>query len=260
MMKKAYALVNTIIIVAVIFWNYWSNTGAIGGKTVGELSNQYANLFTPAGYAFAIWGLIFLGLIVLGFNQIKLAFSNDKNSETILQIGPWLSLANIGNAAWLYCWLMEFTGFSVLIMLFILFSLLQVILRLNMERWDAPLSIIAPVWWPICLYSGWIAVATIANVSAFLTKLGWSGGLSEINWTIIMISVAGLLNLFMIYTRNMREFALVGVWAILAIAVRHWGELPTIEWTSLFWVGVLIVAIGIHAIKNKDTNPFFRRS
>jgi hypothetical protein len=258
-MKKTYALVNSAIVVAVIYWNYWANSGGLSGKTVGELSNEYANYFTPAGYAFAIWGLIFLGLIVLVVNQLRLAFKGGKHSESILQIGPWLSLANLGNATWLWFWLTEQTGASVLTMLFILVCLIQVILRLNMERWDAPISVISLVWWPICAYAGWIAVATIANVAAWLAKLNWSGGLSEIQWTVVMISVAGILNLVMIYTRSMREFALVGVWALLAIAARHWGEITLLQWVSLFWAALLTVAVFAHGMKYRKTNPFFLR-
>ena len=257
-MKKTYATLNIVVILAVIFWNYWSNTGTINGNTVGGLSNQYANLFTPAGYAFAIWGLIFLGLIVLGAYLLKLAFSDDEHSETILQIGPWLIVANLGNAAWLWVWLHEQTGLSVLVMLVILVSLLQVIVQLNMERWDAPRKIIVMVWWPISIYSGWIAVATIANISAWLAKIGWLELFTEIQWTIIMVSIAALLNLFMVYTRSMREFAMVAIWAIIAIAIRHWGEIPSLQWACVFWVVVLAVAIAVHGYKNRHTNPFLK--
>lgn len=256
-MKKAkiYAVSNFIIVLFVILWNYWLNTGVIDGNTVGDISDKYENLFTPAGYAFAIWGLIFLGLLVLTINQLRLAFNKGEDYESIFQIGPWLSIANIGNVAWLWFWLHEQTGITVLIMLIILFSLVQIILRTNMERWDAPLKVIAFVWWPICLYSGWIAVATIANITAWLAKIEWEFLLSEVQWTVIMISVAGVLNLFMIYSRNMREFAGVGVWALIAIALRHWEVIPLLQWTAMLWAIVLIVAISIHGYKNRKTNP-----
>src|SRR5690606_23994053 len=107
-------------------------------------------------------------------------------------------------------------------------SLIRIILKTNMERWDAPVKIIAFTWWPICLYSGWITVALIANVSAYLTKIGWDGmGLSEVTWTIILIAVTVAINLLMIARRNMREFALVGVWGLVALYVRHKDEIST---------------------------------
>ena len=259
-MKKTYALINTVVVLAVIFWNYWSNTGAINGHTVGDLSDKYANLFTPAGYAFAIWGLIFLGLLVLVGSQLRMAFGDGANSETILQIGPWLTIANLGNATWIWVWLHEYTGLSVLVMLVVLFSLIQIVLRLNMERWDAPGPVIATVWWPICLYSGWIAVATIADIAAWLASMQWMAVFSDVQWTVIMISVAGLLNLIVLQSRNMREFALVGVWAIAAIAVRHWGEIPILQWVSVLWVVVLGVAILRHAYMNRHMGPFRHRA
>ncbi|MCT4623836.1 MAG: tryptophan-rich sensory protein, partial [Schleiferiaceae bacterium] len=116
-MKKFYALLNTLVVLAVIYWNYWSNTGGLTGKTVGELSAEYANLFTPAGYAFAIWGIIFLGLVVFSVNQLVLAFRGGKHDESILQVGPWLIFTNLGNTAWLWFWLTEQTGLSVVVML-----------------------------------------------------------------------------------------------------------------------------------------------
>ena len=257
-MKKSYAILNTFVILAVIAWNYIINTGIINGKTVGEISDKYQNLFTPAGYAFSIWGIIFLGLLVLSFSQLRSAFKKGDQDETILQIGPWLIIANLGNAAWLWCWLSEQTGITVLVMAVILVSLLRIVYRLNMEKHDASMRIIATVWWPISIYAGWITVAAIANISAWLTKLNWHWLFTDIQWTIIMISIAAILNLLIIYTRNMREFAAVGVWAIIAIGVRHWDEIVMIQWVCVFWAAVLLISILLHAYKNRDENPFNR--
>jgi len=44
-----------------------------------------------------------------------------------------------------------------------------------MELWDAPISVIAFLWWPFVFYSGWVTVASIANVSSYLVKIGWDG-------------------------------------------------------------------------------------
>ncbi len=84
-----------------------------------------------------------------------------------------------------------------------------------MELWDAPISVIAFLWWPFVIYSGWLTVACIANVTLYLTKIGWDGfGISPEIWTIIIISIATVLNLIVTWTRNMREFALVGAWTL----------------------------------------------
>ena len=59
-MKKKLALLNLLSVILVIAVNYISQAIRINETTIGEVSNKYFNLFTPAGYAFAIWGLIFL--------------------------------------------------------------------------------------------------------------------------------------------------------------------------------------------------------
>ncbi len=142
-------------------------------------------------------------------------------------------------------------------MFMIMTALIILILNLNMERWDAPAKIIFGVWWPIAIYSGWIAVATIANVSAYLAKLGWTGPFSELTWVIIMIGISAAINLFMIWTRNLREFSLVGVWALVAIAVRHWESNPDIKAAALTAAGIIFLAAAYHGYQNRKTNPFF---
>lgn len=254
-MKKMLAILNLFSVILVIAVNYASQALRMNETTIGEVSNEYYNLFTPASYAFAIWGLIFLGLLAYGIFQVRRAFST-KFNDFIQQTGFWFLLANILNAAWVFAFIYNYTGLSVLMMLGILISLIKIVLNTNMERWDAPIEIIVFVWWPICIYSGWIAVATIANISAYLAKLGWDGGyFSESAWTIGLITIAVTLNLIIIYKRNMREFAAVGVWAIFAIYIRHRDTFESIAYTALLGSLVLLIAILWHGFQNRKTNP-----
>ena len=64
-MKKILQIGNGIAFVSVVFINYFSNTGLLNNTTIGEISKDLNSLFTPAGYAFSIWGLIYL--LLLGF-------------------------------------------------------------------------------------------------------------------------------------------------------------------------------------------------
>jgi len=61
-MKKIYQITNGVALVITVIINYLSNTGIFNGETMATVSAKYQNLFTPAGYAFSIWGLIYLGL------------------------------------------------------------------------------------------------------------------------------------------------------------------------------------------------------
>jgi len=256
-MKKSLSVLNLTSVIIVIAINYITQALRVNETTIGEVSNKYFNLFTPASYAFAIWGLIFIGLIAYGIYQVKMAFFSNEPSLFIEKTGYWFVLTNLLNCIWVFVFAYEYTGLSVIIMLGILFCLLQIILQTNMNKTSASRSTILFGWLPIGIYAGWIAVATIANVSAYLSKINWDGALfSEQQWTVIMIGVATLVNILMVWKHNMREFALVGIWALFAIYVRHSGNIDALANMALTCSIILALVIIIHIIQNRKTNPF----
>ena len=186
-------------------------------------------------------------------------FKKVEDDDFILQIGGWFIVSCIANSLWIITWVHDLIGISVLMMLVLLMALLKIIVNTNMERWDAPFPKILLLWWPFCLYSGWIAVATIANISAWLTKIGWNGwGISDVSWALIMIVIAGAINFFMIWNRNMREFALVGIWGLTAVAVANWGIHQSVVITSIVVSVILYIGISIHGYQNQDTAPHIK--
>lgn len=258
-MKKTLAIVNLFSVILVLLVNGLSQSQRWNDTTIGEMSDQYENLFTPAGYAFAIWGVIFIMLIAYALFQIRRAFFSKKESPFITQTGWWFTIANVCNAGWVVAFMYGYVGLSVVIMLGILISLLQVIRKTNMERWDAPIEVIAFVWWPICIYSGWIAVATIANFSAFFASIDLTGGeFTQILWTMIMMTIAVIINAFMVWLRNMREFAMVAVWALIAIYIRHKDDIESIAYYALCGAIFLIAITTLHAYNNRETAPHIK--
>jgi hypothetical protein len=258
-LKKVLQISNGIAFVSILIVNYLSNTGILNNTTIGEVSGDLNTLFTPAGYAFAIWGIIYLFLLAFVVYQGRSLFVKVRDDEFVLKTGWWFVISCIANGAWVICWLYEYTGLSVLCIFLLLFSLLKIVMNNNMERWDAPISVIAFLWWPFVIYSGWVTVASIANVSAWLVKIEWNGfGISEQIWTIIMILIAGTINLIVTWKRSMREFAMVGVWALVAIAVANWTQNNSIVYTSLAVSIVLFLSSSIHGFRNRATNPMIK--
>ena len=242
-MKKILALFNALVLCFTLFMNYYVNTGAVNDRTIGEVSDMYYNLFTPADYAFSIWGLIFIGLIVLTVAQLKEAFFGSENDHKIMETVPWLIFANLANALWTYVWLQLWASLSVFLMLIILLALIRIIQELDLQLRPAPRSVRITIYWPLGLYAGWIAVATIANISAFLTVLQIDLWLHDRLWTAAMILVATVLNLYMVQKRRMVSFGLMGIWALVAISMRHWNEMPMLSWLSLVSAAVLLATI-----------------
>ncbi|MUP45264.1 tryptophan-rich sensory protein [Gramella sp. BOM4] len=255
-MVKKLAVFNLFSVILAIILNFFAQTGRINGTTVGELSDKYSNLFTPAGYAFSIWGLIYLSLLAFSVFMVYQAYNHGKYTDFIKNTSGWFIIANLGTCLWLVAWLYEYIAISVIIMFLILAKLLKIVINNNMERWDAPIQVIAFYWWPICLYSGWIAVASIANMASYLAKVGWDGAIfTEVEWTVIMIGVAVIINLLMIWLRNMREFAAVGIWALIAIYVRHNGSEDLIANTAIAGAILLFLNVAYHGFLNRKTNP-----
>lgn len=260
-MKKLLSVANGVALVATIIMNYLSNTGVFNNKTVADISDSYQNYFTPAGYAFSIWGIIYLGLLAFVIYSGRGLFKKTTGDWPVLEIGWWFVISCVANSCWIVAWLYDYTGLSVLIMIVMLVCLVKIILNTRMELDDLPGKKIALVWWPFCIYSGWISVALIADVAAYLTKIQWNGfGISQITWTIVMIIVAGILNLFITWKRNMREFALVGVWALIAIAVSNKNGAQSIVYSAIIVAGILFISISVHAYKNRKLNPWRNRN
>jgi hypothetical protein len=255
-MNKTLQISNILALIITIIVNYLSNTGIFNGNTMASVSAEYQNLFTPAGYAFSIWGLIYIGLIAFAIHQSKGLFSAKPTPEVVSKIGWSFVISCIANSLWVIAWLYNYTGTSVVIMCVLLVSLLGIVRATRMELDLITFKQIALESWPFAIYVGWISVALIANVAAYLTKIGWDGfGLSDVAWTIIMIGAAVAVCLLLIWKRNMRESASVGIWALIAIAVANWNENQTVVYASLIAAAVILINTMIHGYKNR-AHPF----
>lgn len=248
-------LLNTLTFIGTLFVNYYYASGAGAQETVGEISNKYLTLITPAGYAFSIWGLIYL--LLLGFLIFQwVEFGKGWKNVSLEKSGVWFAGSNLFNGLWIIVWTNEWLGVSVVVIFLLLFCLIQLVIRLRLEMWEAPRTIIFLVWWPICLYIGWITLASVVNVAAWL-KAGLlaEGTVDEQTWTAVMIGLSVLIYLYMTFKRNMREAALVGVWGISAIAYRHWDTIPELVVVAITGSGILLAASSYHAFINRKTSP-----
>lgn len=214
-------IANILGFIFTITLNTLAVTLPIGGRSTGEISDLYPNLFVPAGYAFSIWSLIYSLLLVFIILQSRNLFSRTKEGPAYVQtIGWWFVISCLANGSWILAWHYLLTPLSLIIMLGILVSLVFIYLRLR----SAPKTVSIPFWvkLPFSIYMGWISVATIANATALFVSVGWNGfGISEITWTVVMLIVGGLLGALVLWTRRDLAYVLVIVWAFWAITVKR---------------------------------------
>lgn len=257
-MRSILPVANLVALMATIVVNYLSNTTLLNGETVAKVSDLYPTLITPASYAFSIWSLIYVGLVCFVFYQLR---SKPGTEVVVEQVNWWFVISCIANSCWVMAWIYGYTELSVLIMLVLLSCLLKIVARTGMELTDAPWRLIFFVWWPFCLYLGWITMAAAVNVAAWLVSIGWNGwGISAGVWAVILVIVAGTIYLLLTWRRNMREAAMVGVWALIAVGVADRVRAPVVSIVAYGVAGVLALSAFGHAYRNRKTSPFRKRA
>jgi hypothetical protein len=249
---RGLAIATAIAIVGAVVANTILSRFPPGGQNVGELANTVLAgvLITPASYAFAIWGIIYLGLFAYGIYQ----FHPQRRQEPQIQrVNKLLIVACIAQTIWIVLFSLQQFGWSILAMLGILVPLIGIYLTLGIgrkgQRSTADQRVSRQRRWmahiPFSLYLAWIAVATVVNVASALYAANWAGwGLAAVTWTVIMVIVVALLAATVIYQRGDLVFTLVFVWALVAIAVRQ-GDLAAVRWSSLIGAGLLLAWLAL---------------
>jgi len=232
---------NIVAFVIVIFVNGMANGVPLGGQTTGEISAKYPSLFTPAGYVFGIWGVIYLGLAIFVVWQ---ALPKQRTNQNLAAISIPFILSCACNALWIFAWHYDFLLLSMVLMLGILMSLVLVYRALNIGVSNAVRAEKWLVHLPFSIYTGWITVATIANLSAVQIDRGWDDLLfTATTWTIIKIAIAGSIAVTVLFRRRDVAFVVVAVWASAGIAVKH-EAVPSVAGaaTVIALLGILLVA------------------
>jgi translocator protein len=231
---------NIAAFIATIIVNGLANTTLIGGRTTAEVSNNFPTLITPAGYVFAIWGIIYVLLAVFLVYQ---ALPKQKTKPFQKQISALFILASVFNIVWLFFWQNELLPISVVVIFAFLASLIAIYLRLNIGRSNVSLKEKLCVHLPFSVYLGWVTIATIANVAVTLVSVGWDGfGLSVQTWAIIVLALALLIDLAVIVTRRDIAYSLVFIWALAGIAVNQ-RVYPNVALTAEIAIAVIAVAL-----------------
>jgi cell division protein FtsW (lipid II flippase) len=235
------AIATLFAIIGTLAINTLSNFYPPGGQNVGEIANTVLAgvLITPANYAFAIWGLIYLGLLAYGFYQLG---PNQRRDPIVRPVDWLLIVACIAQIVWIFLFTLQYFTWSILAMLAILLPLIGAYGILRMDRVDRRRRWLAV--YPFSVYLAWISVATIVNVASALYDAGWRGGLSSVTWTVIMIGVSAIVALLVILTQQDIPFTLVYIWAYGAIAVRH-ADIPAIFGAAIAAVVILVAVLAL---------------
>ena len=231
------------LLVAISAWSmpvvaWLSNTGSFGPSN-GEISDRYPTLIVAAGYAFAIWGLIFLLDVVYGTWQAL----DRTPDERLRGIRPWTAAAFMLTSAWMIVFSLQWFWLALAIiwasLVCLLFSTWQVSRtahRIHGRWWQ---------WLPLSLHAGWVSLAVFLNVAQVIVAFQLLPTGNMLPWTLVLLVLAVvLLFTVLVSLRGNPWYALAVVWGLAGVYVKQQASgLPGADITA--WAGLGIAAVVI---------------
>lgn len=206
-MKNTYAWLTLILTATFVVSPAFTNP--FMGFTADQLPYpQIDPPVQPAGYAFAIWGLIYSWLVVSAVfgvwkRRSDAAWDHVRAPLMIsLAVGtPWLAIAN-ASAVW------------ATITIFIM-SEAAIVALIRAPKVDG--------WWlqaPVGIYAGWLTAASFVSLGS--TAAGYGIALGSLGWAYLAIILALGVTLAVIARKpTAPEYGITVIWALIGIIVAN---------------------------------------
>jgi hypothetical protein len=189
-----------------------------GTDSQGAISDANLSPVTPAGYAFAIWGLIYAASLVLAVYQI---LPSQLGRRVHRRTGWWLVGAFACSTIWVPVFGLRQLWLAQLILVLLVICLMFATIAFS---WTGPASGAAEQFafrQPITLYLGWATVAAAAGFGTTFRSLGmpedawWASDLGVA--LVLSATIAALFVIGRLYA--VTGFVLAACWALFAVAV-----------------------------------------
>jgi len=204
-------------------------------------------LIQPAGYAFAIWGPIFLGMLIYSWFQLRPGRVESPQLKTATISGIAAGLASIAFVP------ISYTDIQWLSLVNIIWHLIALIMLFLALRQQILLETDSKTSWfyiPSQMYLGWICAATAISVALAITEVGLSPNIdTQVIFTVAIIGVLTALGVFMTKQRGL-IIPIVFIWALIALIVEN-GQYAPIKYASVVAIIVLTLAVGYKLIKGQ---------
>lgn len=233
---RSYAVIAAYLLMIAI--NALANIIPFNGLTTGQVSARLNLLLTPTAYVFAIWLVIYAGLV--GFLVYQF-LEPAKTWPKLNMVSVLFIISCLLNCAWIFAWHYEFLQASAVIITGLLLCLLLIYIQLKFSQ-SQPLSKRLLVQLPFSLYTAWVSIAALINLNVLLKVWGWPGGINELDWAVITLIVAGVFGLAVVLIRRDYVWGLVYVWALAGIS-REQRYTPYISFIALICVLAIASAL-----------------
>ena len=224
--------------VAMVGFNGYAEVYHFNGTTVGGLARKVDLWIMPAGYVFAIWGVIYIALAIWLFRFCLAGPSRKRLGFLPFTLSGLLFVATCClNIAWLALWHMErnFWALVIILILTVLAWMLYALVRRDATKAGTPTAAKALDWIPLSIYASWLSVATLVN-AGYMVVAGHKVGNAVQGFATIIV-VGALLAVAYLMNRHGKDwvFGLVVIWACLGIGIRIFSFAAA--------MGVLVIAL-----------------
>ncbi len=219
-----------------IAFNGLAATGYVNGVTPEVISDKYPTVLTPAGYAFTIWSLIYLGMIAFSVYQLL-----PSKMSRFRPVRTAYILSCLLNCAWIYFWHREAIGICLVLISAWLITLIFIMVQLSGAT-KAREALFTTA--PFGIYAGWVTAATLVNLAVFLSFIDVK--MSPQSWNIFgAVAIAVAVVAALVVRVKIRNFLypLAVAWAATAIAIKQSGNTAIIFAAALCVVVCLVLAI-----------------
>lgn len=184
----------------------------------------------PAGYAFAIWSVIYLWLITHAVFGLWKRATNPAWDRTRLP----LSLA-IGIGA---LWLGIANGYPILATVTICIMMASAVLAFLWADVDVDRWLFAA---PTAIFAGWLSAAAAVSLGVVLAGYGWlSDTVSAVTMLGVVLAIA--VNVQM-RRPQMPVYGLTVIWALAGVVAVNWGINPVVA--TIAASGIVIMALTV---------------
>lgn len=181
----------------------------------------------PAGYAFAIWSVIYGWLILgLGWGLVRAPRDGQWHDMRLplcisLAVGStWLAVA-VASPVWatVLIWVMLVAALAALFM--------------------APVADTPWAALPVGLYAGWLSAAACVSLGLLAAGYGW---LDAQTAALVFVGFAIFIGCFVQSAlRRAPTYGMAVIWALVAVAVANWNMVQVVAWLAAGGVVVLLL-------------------
>lgn len=213
------------------------------GSSVGNVADDNPTIIQPAGFAFSIWGLIYVLLLIW---MIRLFFSKNIQTSLTEHLKFWPILNFLLNGLWIVAFTQQWMLVSTIIIAALLYTLAEMyssISETNHHWFDRI---------PFSIYFAWVTLATIVNIFTLASAYNVDTilGMDELTWTILVLVVAGIIGIAIAVLFKDWLYPLVLIWPLVAIYAES-GDVSTALNITLLIVSILLALVAIMVIVNK---------